>query len=309
MPRLICDFREAPVNQVLYRLLSYYVTLMSYCPKILTRELLQPSIEILLDAQQSYPNSALFLYYAGRIARLSRNIPLSTQSFMYIYDVSRDTWATSTMGYLAMHEMALNCLISLDWASAALRAVELQDHYGSPALNKYFYGACMEMLGNRSEAILAFAEVTALAKGKKSQLEQYLMRRIEFFELSGYQDMDYSLPGYEILYFWNLFACMKQDVLERCLEEVDRTLNVIFEREKKEYDVRRVELAPDLPPPDYYDQRGVLLLFKSHILTCMGRSTDAIVHLNWIIDNKERIRHSTWVIPYAYWYSTSYQDR
>ncbi|KAI8147819.1 hypothetical protein BJV82DRAFT_664174 [Fennellomyces sp. T-0311] len=288
-------------------LLSYYVTLMSYCPQVLTRELLEPSIEILLNAQQAFPNSALFLYYAGRISRLSRNIPLSTQSFMYTYQVSQGaTWAEGGMGYLATHEMAFNCVVELDWATAALRAMELQNKYGSPAFNKYFYGTCMEMLGNRSEAILAFAEATTVfvsPKKKRNQMEQFVEHRITFFEKSGYQDMDYVLPILEICYLFNLFSNMRTASLESCLEQVETTLEVIYKREKKEYEVRTLELMPDLAPPDYYDQRAILLLIKAHILNCLGQSTDAIAHLNWIVDHKSRITYSKWVLPYAYWES------
>ncbi|KAI9488552.1 hypothetical protein BDB00DRAFT_772342 [Zychaea mexicana] len=288
-------------------LLSYYVTLMSYCPQVLTRDLLESSIEILLNAQQMFPNSALFLYYAGRISRLSRNIPLSTQSFMYTYQVSQGAaWAEHGMGYLATHETAFNCVIELDWAIAALRTMELQGKHGSPAFNKYFYGACMEMLGNRSEAILAFAEATTLCtthKKKRTQIEQFVEHRIKFFEKSGYQDMDYVLPGLEICYLWNIFSCMQPPRLEACLEQVETTLGVIYKREKKEYEVRTLELMPDLPPPNYYDQRAILLLIKAHILNCLGQSADAIAHLNWIVDHKGRITYSKWVLPYAYWES------
>ncbi|KAI7851628.1 hypothetical protein BDC45DRAFT_445267 [Circinella umbellata] len=289
-------------------LLSYYVTLMSYCPQVLTRELLEPSIEILLNAQQIFPNSALFLYYAGRISRLSRNIPLSTQSFMYTYQVSQGAlWAEHGMGYLATHEMSFNCVIELDWASAALRTMELQDKYGSPAFNKYFYGVCMEMLGNRSEAILSFAEATTLftntSKKKRTQIEQFIEHRIQFFEKSGYQDMDYVLPGFEVCYLWNMFSCMQPNRLQTCLEHIETTLNGIYKREKEEYQVRTLELMPTLPPPDYYDQRAILLLCKANILSCLGQSSDAIAHLNWIVDHKDRIHYSKWILPYAYWES------
>lgn len=276
---------------------------MSYCPTVMKRELMQPAIEILLSAQQTYPNSALFLYYAGRLSRLTKNLPLSTQSFNFAFEVSQEgAWAQATMGNLATYELAFNCIVGLDWATASLRVMELENKYGSKAFIKYFYGACMEQLGNRTEAILAFAEVPKLVSTKrKAQMDGFLKSRVEFFELSGYQDMDYSLPGFEILYLWNLFPCMKQQVLEQCLDQIDATLNIIYRREKKEYEVRAVELAPDLAPPDYYDQRAVLLVIKSHILSCLNRSQEAIPHLNWIIDHKDRIKYSTWVIPYTYW--------
>lgn len=274
----------------------------SYAPQVLTRELIQPAIECLLDAQQSYPNSAFFLFFAGRVSRLARNLPLSTQSFVYTFEVSQGDWAETTIGHLATFEIAFNSAMGLDWASAAVRALELQSKYNSPAFLKYFYGACMEMLGNRTEAILAFAEAPGLIdKKRKSQPELYLMNRVAFFEISGYQDLDFSLPALEILYTWNAFPCMAPNTLEKCLEIIETTLESIYEREKLEYDIRTVELVPSTSTPDYYDQRGTLLLMKAAVLNALNKYTEGIVHLNWIIDNKDKFKHTNWIVPFAYW--------
>lgn len=286
------------------RLLSYYVTLASYAPQVLTRELIQPAIECLLDAQQTYPNSAFFLYFAGRVSRLARNLPLSTQSFAYTFEVTQGDWAENTIGNLATFEIAFNSAMGLDWTSAAVRALELQTKYNSPAFLKYFYGACMEMMGNRTEAILSFAEAPGLVDRKRnSQPELFVANRVAFFEISGYQDLDFSLPALEILFTWNAFPCMAPDMLEKCLELIEHTLELIYEREKLEYDIRTVELVPVTATPDYYDQRGTLLLMKASIYNALNRYTEGIVHINWIIDNKEKFKHANWLVPFAYWES------
>lgn len=288
----------------LCRLLSYYVILTSYAPQVLTRELIQPAIECLLDAQKSYPNSAFFLFFAGRVSRLARNLPLSTQSFAYTIEVTQGDWAETTLGHLATFEIAFNSAMGLDWASAAVRALELQSKYNSPAFLKYFYGACMEMLGNRTEAILAFAEAPGLVdKKRNSQPESFVAHRVAFFEISGYQDLDFSLPALEILFTWNAFPCMSPESLEKCLELIESTLELIYEREKLEYDIRTVELAPISATPDYYDQRGTLLLMKASIFNALHRYSEGIVHLNWIIDNKEKFKNTNWLVPFAYWES------
>ncbi|ORX46734.1 hypothetical protein DM01DRAFT_1293537 [Hesseltinella vesiculosa] len=283
-------------------LLSYYVILTSFAPQLLTQELVQPAIECLLDAQQTYPNSAFFLYFAGRVSRLAKNLPLSTQSFVYTFEVSQGAWAETTIGHLAVFEIALNCAMGMDWVNAASRLKDLQNKHTSPTFVKYFYGACMEMLGNRTEAILSFAEAPKLIdKKKKTQMETFVARRVEFFEQSGYQDMDFSLPALEILALWNCFPTMPESSLEQCLVLVDRTLEAIYDREKQEYEIRVIELAPDAPVPDYYDQRGTLLVMKSSILNALGRYREAIVHLNWVIDHREHVKYSKWIVPFAYW--------
>lgn len=222
---------------------------------------------------------------------------------MYSNEVSQLAWNEIAIGHLATYEIAINCAMALDWAGAAERLSELQSKHHSPAFVKYFYGACMEMMGNRTEAILAFAEAPKLMDKKiKSQKEHYVNRKVDFFEQSGYQDMDFSLPVVEILAMWNFFPNMSEQALEQCLVVIDSTLESIYEREKQEYEIRVVELAPNAPVPDYYDQRGTLLVMKSSILNSLNRNKDAIVHLNWVMDHKEHIKHSKWIVPFAYWY-------
>ncbi|KAI8977628.1 hypothetical protein BDF20DRAFT_875939 [Mycotypha africana] len=284
-------------------LVSYYVLLTSYAPQILVREFIQPAIECLLDAQQNYANSAFFLFFAGRVSRLARNIPLSTQSFSYMHEVTQGDWAETTLGRLATYEMAVNAAMGLDWASAAARADELQSSYNAPAYLKFFYGACMEMMsGKRTEAILAFAEARQLMDKKRhSEPEQYVANRVAFFELSGYQDLEFSLPALELLFTSNAFPCMAPACLEQCLTTVDETLNALHEREQLEYDVRKVELVPETAAPDYYDQRGTLLLLRASLLNALGRYKEGIPHLNWVIDNREKFKHTKWLVPFAYW--------
>ncbi|KAI9274252.1 hypothetical protein BY458DRAFT_507718 [Sporodiniella umbellata] len=281
-------------------ILSYYVNITSQAPQILTRELIQPAIECLMDAQKSYPDSAFFLFFAGRISRLTRNLSLSTQSFLYMQQVTQDDWFD--LSRIAIYEQAINHTMNLDWSQAAELFLSLQVHYHSPAFFYYFYGACMERLGQHTEAILAFAQSPKLIDSRRiSEAEEFVQKRVSFFELRGYQDIQFSLPILEILATSNTFISMSEKSLEECLIPVETTLRSLYEREKMEYDLRKVQLVPGAPKPDYYDQRGTLLLIKSSILNSLGRYEECIVHLNWIIDNKDAFKHAKWVVPFAYW--------
>ncbi|KAI8142255.1 hypothetical protein BJV82DRAFT_616116 [Fennellomyces sp. T-0311] len=292
---------RAPLASMM--LLSYYVILTSHAPLILNRELMQPAVECLLDAQKTYPSSAFFLYFAGRVSRLTRSLELSTQSFNYTKDVSQGEWAEDSMGLLANYEIAFNAAMDLNWEEAANGLAALIPSHTKPAFIKYFYGACMEMMGNRSEAILAFAEAPKLISGNGSQVEQFIVSRVNFFERSGYQDLDLVLPALEILLLWNSLANMSDEALEACLVKIDETLEKIYAREKQEYEIRMLQIAPSVAPPDYYDQRSTLLLIKASILNSLSRGREAIPHLNWILDSRIRIVHTKWLVPFAYWES------
>lgn len=177
------------------RLLTYYCVLTSFAPQILASELTQPAIECLLDAQQNYPNSAFFLYFAGRVSRLAKNLPLSTQSFVYASEISIGEWAEVEVRHLSDYESAFNYAMELDWESAGEIFEQLyRENYWSPAFCKYFAACCLDLLGHRTDAILAFAEVSKLAHKKNTYAEQYVLRKVEQFQLSGYQDMDFSIP-------------------------------------------------------------------------------------------------------------------
>ena len=99
---------------------------------------------------------------------------------------------------LSQYELCYNYLMSADWTKAATAFSELQkEKYWSEAFCKFAYGACLEILGERTEAILAFAEVPSLvpakARSKMSGLDAYAIRKVETFQESGYQDMDLTM--------------------------------------------------------------------------------------------------------------------
>ncbi|CEI96153.1 hypothetical protein RMCBS344292_10320 [Rhizopus microsporus] len=287
-------------------LLAYYSVLTSFTPQLYTKEMMNPAIECLLDAQSNHPNSCFFLFFAARIARVAKNLPLSTQSFTFAAESSKGEWTEVAMKQLSDYEIGFNLALELNWKAAAEYFDQLsQEKYWSPAFSKYFVGACYEMLGQRTEAILAFAQVTEFAKdnSKKTYIDSYVDKKVEFFQKSGYQDMDFSLPGLEIFLVLNAFEYMDKELLESCLEKVQHTLELIYEREKIEYNIRLRELVPAAAPPDYYDQRSVLLLTKASILNSLGRHSETIAHLNWVLDHKDCIKHETWVVPFAYWES------
>lgn len=265
-----------------------------------------PAIECLLDAQSSHPNSCFFLFFAARIARVARNLSLSTQSFTFAAESSRGEWAEVAMKQMSDYEIGFNLALQLEWEAAANYFEQLsREKYWSPAFSKYFVGACCEMMGQRTEAILAFAEVSVLAKDqqqtKKTYIDTYVVKKVEFFQKSGYQDMDFSLPGLEIMLVMNAFEYMEKEALEQCLDRVQCTLELVYEREKMEYNIRLRELVPVSNPPDYYDQRAVLLLTKASILNSLGRFDETIAHLNWILDHKHCIKEENWVVPFTYW--------
>ncbi|KAI8583599.1 hypothetical protein K450DRAFT_221917 [Umbelopsis ramanniana AG] len=282
-------------------LLAYYTILTSIAPQIFSLDYSNPALECLVEAQKQHPDSCFYLFFTGRVSRLVKNIELSTQSLEGAASAAQGEWAESPMKLLTTYDIAMNEAMDLDWQSACTRFEYLRDQkYWSSAYFQYFVGACHEIMGNRTESILAFASVPTFIKGKGSPIDKFVRRRVAFFEESGYADLDFSLPALELLLIWNAFPFMREKVLEQCLEKVDAALELVYERERVEYEIRLTELAPDIGPPEYYDQRAQALLIKAAVLNALGKHSEAVLHLNWIIDHGTRIKE-LWVLPFCYW--------
>ncbi|CAM0142030.1 hypothetical protein VKS41_004265 [Umbelopsis sp. WA50703] len=283
-------------------LLAYYTILTSIAPQLFAGDYSNPALECLVEAQKQYPDSCFYLLFTGRVSRLVKNIDLSTQSLECAADAAKGEWAEAPMKLLSSYDIAMNDAMSFEWEEACTRFEYLRDQkYWSPAYFQYFVGACHEIMGNRTEAILAFASVpTLIIKGKGTQIDKFVKRRVEFFEESGYADLDFSLPALELLLIYNGFPFMKKEPLEKCLEKINVALELVYEREKLEYEIRLTELAPEIGPPEYYDQRAQALLIKAAVLNALGKHSEAVLHLNWIIDHGTRIKE-LWVLPFCYW--------
>ncbi|KAI9318047.1 hypothetical protein BX666DRAFT_1934279 [Dichotomocladium elegans] len=287
-------------------LLAYYSATTSFAPQILSDTYIKPAMETLLEAQQDYPNSAVYLFLAGRISRLGLDLPLSTRSFLYAADMTRNDWAEAPVSNACQYEIVLNHMITGNWEHAASSFESLCDQkYWSSAFCKYMQGACLEMLGKRPEAILAFAQVPSLVVKKMGdrmgEMDSYALRKVQAFQTSGYQDMDYYVPALEFMCIWNLFHYMDRLQLEQCHRAVNKALEAIQIEEQEQYDLRCQELAPESPPPDHFDQRATLLLIKSSIQNVAGLSEENTILLNWIVDHKECFVSDSWVVPFALW--------
>ncbi|KAI9244765.1 hypothetical protein BY458DRAFT_567371 [Sporodiniella umbellata] len=265
-------------------LLTYYTSSISLCSQVLSTEYIQPALKTLLDAQQIYPNSALFLYFAGHIARVANNMLLSSQSFEYTIQVAQGDWAEADMESTCKYELAINHMIAQRWEQAYTIFL---NHPSSLFL--YLSAACLSMMGDYAKAILTYAQVADFNGLDK----RYISHKIKLLQQTGYQDIGFSLNALEYLYLNHNITGAES------LQSVDDALYKILDIEKLEHQIRTQELFPETSPPDYDRQRGNLLLLKIAILNNMGQHRECIIHLNWIIDHQKKM--SSWVIAYTYW--------
>ncbi|KAI8975936.1 hypothetical protein BDB01DRAFT_728294, partial [Pilobolus umbonatus] len=270
-------------------LLSYYSILSSFAPQLDGSQWTNSAIECLVKAQKLYPRSSFFLIYAGRISRITKNIPLSTQSFTFSLEASQKSeWHELTD--LTHCEIGFNYLLQLDWTSALNYFSKLP----STGLTQYLVACCHHMLPDqRTESILMFASTRPI--------NRFIQGRLEFFQKGGYQHMDFTLPALELLLVTNAFEHMNTTHLESCIVLIQHALDKIYEREKQDHISRLKELAPKSVPADYGDQRAILLLIKAAVLNSLRLYKNSIPHLNWIMDHQLLIQSENWILPFTYW--------
>ncbi|KAI9476174.1 MAG: hypothetical protein EXX96DRAFT_540720 [Benjaminiella poitrasii] len=289
-------------------LLAYYTSAMSFAPQTMINSYKLTAMNILLDAQKHHPNSAVYLFFAGRLARSGLDLPLSTQSFLCAAETSRNEWAEVAVVNSCRFEIAINHLITGNWNYAATIFDYLNDqNYWSAAFCRYAQGACYEMMGERTEAILAFAEVPDLVNnskklgGRLSDIDTYVLRKVTLFQESGYQNLDFYTPILEFMCIWNLFSQVNSELLTEALNRIQLALLAIQKCENLEQTQRMKEIAPDAPLPDYFNERACLLVIKSSILNALGRVDDTTLDINWILDHEDCISQEKWTVPYALW--------
>ncbi|ORZ20454.1 hypothetical protein BCR42DRAFT_208198 [Absidia repens] len=288
-------------------LLAYYSATTSFVPQLLSDTYTKAAMETLLEAQRYYPNSAFYLFFAGRISRLASDLPLSTQSYLYAAEISKNEWAEIAVSNSCRFEIATNHMLTGNWEQAAESFGFLcEQNYWSPAFCKYAQGACLEMMGLRTEAILAFADVNKLVVNKKlggrmTDIDTYVQRKVLAFQVSGYQDLDFYIPALEFMCIWNQLSFIDPELLRQHMTLVENAITALQAREDEEYSIRMREIAPDTPLPDHFDQRAVLLLIRASIHNVLGEYNNTTIHLNWIIDHKQNITQDSWAVPYALW--------
>ncbi|RCH89112.1 hypothetical protein CU098_005529 [Rhizopus stolonifer] len=134
------------------------------------------------------------------------------------------------------YELAINHMLRHQWSEAR----DLLTQHSNP-LFSYLSACCLDMMGERAQAILTLAQIPLT--------EPYIRHKIETLQTSGYQDMDLSLCALEYLYLTQFL-----DVKSLCC--VEQALVRLAEVERLEHLIRTQELMPETPPPEFGAQRG-----------------------------------------------------
>ncbi|XP_008197438.1 tetratricopeptide repeat protein 39C isoform X2 [Tribolium castaneum] len=182
--------------------------------------------QLLQESEGEYGQSALFLFFKGRVNRLNSDIPNALKSFQS----SVENATQREIKILALHEVGWCHLIQLDYCNAENTFSYLKSwSRWSRAFYSYLAGICCGSCRNSSSLTNIKEIKTGVTLGTKgNQLDEFLSRRAKCCpsdddELSTLPAIFWKLLVYEMLYLWNaLPSCLPQNIeqIKRDCEQV-----------------------------------------------------------------------------------------
>ncbi|XP_044253016.1 tetratricopeptide repeat protein 39C-like isoform X3 [Tribolium madens] len=182
--------------------------------------------QLLQESEEEYGQSALFLFFKGRVNRLNSDIPNALKSFQS----SVENATQREIKILALHEVGWCHLIQLDYCNAENTFSYLKSwSRWSRAFYSYLAGICCGSCQNSTNLTNIKEIKTGVTLGTKgNQLDEFLSRRAKCCpsdddELSILPPIFWKLLVYEMLYLWNaLPSCLPQNIeqIKRDCEQV-----------------------------------------------------------------------------------------
>ncbi|KAK8391664.1 hypothetical protein O3P69_017293 [Scylla paramamosain] len=167
---------------------------------------------LLQEAQQSYSQSALFLFFRGRVHRLQGDITTALVAYRGALQVSPQR----ELQLLALHEVAWCHLLQLNWVHAQGAFANLKrESRWSKSFYAYISAVCLGAAGREEECQQGLQEVPSLVRRTNHALEAFLLRRALKSKGTTVNKNYCLLRAYELLYLWNaLSSCSTQHRLQ-----------------------------------------------------------------------------------------------
>eukprot|EP01111_Echinosteliopsis_oligospora_P015524 TRINITY_DN6163_c0_g1_i1.p1 TRINITY_DN6163_c0_g1~~TRINITY_DN6163_c0_g1_i1.p1 ORF type:complete len:603 (+),score=113.39 TRINITY_DN6163_c0_g1_i1:97-1905(+) len=271
-------------------LLAFYALIPSFVP-VFTHKYIEKAKDTSFQSLQRYPGSALHVWLAGRVHRLTRDLDKSTDSFLRAVEAQIDFVQVK---HLCFYDLGLNHMWKLEWNEAKSYFDKLiAENYWSKAFYVYASSVCIYMMGDKEKAVTQFRTVASYVVrkygGRTISVEQYVVRKVKMMEDLSY-DMG-CLPGLELIYLWNGYSCLQTPTLQQCLSLVNESLSGKFSS------------PTNTEIPFYVDQKAMLHLIKSTILANMGEDKfdEAFDEIQFVFENEENIKGDTFIPPFAYY--------
>ncbi|XP_029042217.1 tetratricopeptide repeat protein 39C-like isoform X2 [Osmia bicornis bicornis] len=162
--------------------------------------------QLITECQSEFNNSALFLFFAGRIQRLESNVNDALQAYAKAVEIS----SQREIKLLCLHEVAWCYLIRLSYEEAYRSLTQLrQQSRWSVSFYAYLATVCCGAIGKFDIVAASYRKIlnSNNRMNKETQLGLFVTRRTPKLlnQETGqpYAVLYYRLLVYELLYLWN----------------------------------------------------------------------------------------------------------
>lgn len=182
--------------------------------------------QLITECHAEFQNSALFLFFTGRIERLEKNVDAALDAFSKAVEVGTQR----EVKLLCLHEVAWCHVICLNYDEAYRSLLQLQQQSRwSKGFYAYLAMACCGANGKFDVLLSLYSKIIPWFHETKSetQLDAYLMRRMPKLvdKETGrpYTVLYYKLLVYESLYLWSHLSSCSIESLRKISYECKET--------------------------------------------------------------------------------------
>ncbi|XP_015189345.1 PREDICTED: tetratricopeptide repeat protein 39C-like isoform X2 [Polistes dominula] len=176
--------------------------------------------QLIEECRMEFQNSALFLFFAGRVERLESNVNAALEA----YDKAVDASSQREVKLLCLHEVAWCHLIRLSYEEAYRSLIQLQQQSRwSKSFYAYLAAVCCGSNGKFEELMTMYRKIVQLVADttKETQLGLFILRRapklVDQDTGRVYTILYYKLLVYELLYLWNAMPSCSIEALRGIL--------------------------------------------------------------------------------------------
>ncbi|XP_072847667.2 tetratricopeptide repeat protein 39A isoform X1 [Pogona vitticeps] len=238
-----------------------------------------------------YPQSAIFLFFAGRIEEIKGNINEAIKKF--------EEGCSVQQAWKQFHHM---CYWELMWCFAYKGMWKMAYFYAdllskenrwSKAMYVYMKAAFLSMLPPEEprpfgeEEVELFRQVPSFKQkiaGKSPPTEKFAIRKARRYK--GSEHIPLPVPALEMMYMWNGFTVLgkRKELLEGTLDTLNQAEKQLKEAPASEYQV---------------DDQCLLLLLKGLVLKHLHSSAEAEACFSAVYSSEKRIRYDHYLVPNA----------
>nr|CAD7438282.1 unnamed protein product [Timema bartmani] len=152
------------------------------------------------ESQDDFGQSALFLFFKGRVERLRSNIDGALEA----YQAAVVRSPQREIQLLCLHEVGWCHLIQLDWSKAyhCFLQLKIRSRW-SKSFYTYLAARASGNLKQASHLINGIPNLSIAAQQRGAQLEIFIMRRTNRFPSEGFDQAFCRLLAFELLFLWN----------------------------------------------------------------------------------------------------------